>query len=186
MKRQIPRHKVFVSFHHKQDQTCKDQFVQMMEDDMVDRSVSTGDIKNLNGEATLQRIREDYIADATVTIVLLGRCTWKRKHVDWEIDASLRETKRNPRCGLLGIWLPEHPDFGKEYYDPHLIPPRLADNCGGDDPYAYIYDWTDQIEDIRSWIHQAFQRRKKTPYPDKGRHPFGKNWRGKCADGWQS
>ena len=185
MMRQIPRHKVFVSFHHKQDQKYKDRFVQMMGKDMVDKSVSTGDIKNLNGEATLQRIREDYISDATVTIVLIGCCTWKRKHVDWEIGASLRDTEKNPGCGLLGIWLPEHPDFGKKCYDPHLIPPRLADNCGEKAPYARVYNWTDQTARILEWIHRAYLRRKKPPYPNNGRHPFGKNWRGKCSDGWQ-
>ncbi len=181
---QIPKHKVFISFHHG-DQKYKNQFVKLMKDEMLDRSVKIGEINNLDVEEIFQRIREDYIAEVTVTVVLIGPCTWKRMHVDWEIGASLRATKKNPRCGLLGIMLPKHLDFRRTMYDPHLIPPRLADNCKERTPYACVYDWTDQREDIREWIHQAFQRRKMTPYPDNRRHPFEKIWSGKCKGGWQ-
>ena len=41
---QYPRHKVFISYHHEQDQKYKDRFVRMMNDYMVDRSVDTSDI----------------------------------------------------------------------------------------------------------------------------------------------
>lgn len=44
---QPPRHKVFISFHH-EDQFYKDQFVEMMGDDIVDRSVEDGDIDDDN------------------------------------------------------------------------------------------------------------------------------------------
>ena len=96
--------------------------------------------------------------------------------MDWEIGFSLRDTDKNPRCGLLGILLPNHPDFGTGKYHPHLIPPRLADNCGGDDPYAYIYNWPSQqaTDRIRQWIHKAFQRRDGTP-PNNSRDLFGNN-----------
>ena len=183
---QTNRHKVFVSFHH-EDQAYKDLFVHMMGEDMVDKSVEDGDIDDLNikTETLRQKIRDDFIADATVTIVLIGPCTWQRKHVDWEIGSSLRDTKLNSRCGLLGILLPNHPDFGTGKYHPHLIPPRLADNCGGDDPYACIYNWPGQqaTDRIREWIHKAFQRRYGTP-PDNSRDQFGRNWRGNCSEGW--
>ena len=86
----------------------------MMGDDIVDKSVEDGDIDddNLATETIRQKIRDDFIADATVTVVLIGPCSWQRKHVDWEIGSSLRDTKKNSRCGLLGILLPNHPDFG--------------------------------------------------------------------------
>ena len=127
---QVPRHKVFVSFHH-EDQAYKDRFVRAMGANFVDKSLEDGDIddNNMATETIRQRIRDDFIADATVTVVLIGPCTWQRKHVDWEIGSSLRDTRNNPRCGLLGILLPSHPDFGKRTYSPVLIPPRLADNC---------------------------------------------------------
>ena len=94
----IPRHKVFLSFHE-QDIKDKERFVRMMGNRIVDRSVDTGNIDDtdLKVATVRQKIRDDYIADATVTIVLIGRCTWQRKHVDWEIGSSTRKTKKNPK-----------------------------------------------------------------------------------------
>lgn len=185
---QSPRHKIFVSFHHK-DQRYKNWFVQMMRDDIVDKSVEEGDIDDLNisTETIRQHIRDNFIRDATVTVVLIGPCTWQRKHVDWEIGSSLRDTPRNRRCGLLGIGLPNHPDFGKQKYNTRLIPPRLADNYKGNSPFAHVYDWPGPqgADDIRDWIHRAFDRKDERP-PDNSRVQFGRNRSGNCADGWQS
>ena len=181
------KHKVFISFHV-DDQKYKKRFVRMMGNNIVDKSVKDDDIDdtNLKVSRIRQIIRDDFIANATVTVVLIGPCTWKRKHVDWEIGSSLRETKKNPRCGLLGILLPDHPDFDKEDYDPHLIPPRLADNDEGKAPYARIYGWSKQTSDIRRWIRQAFERREEIPYPDNSREQFKHNRRGRCSRGWQN
>lgn len=187
---QSPRHKVFVSYHH-DDQKYKDRFVGAMGADIVDHSVADGDIDdtNLAVDTVRQKIRDEFIADATVTVVLIGSCTWQRKHIDWEIGSSLRHTEHNARCGLLGIWLPTHPDFGKRNFDPHLIPPRLADNLDGDDPYAKIYDWKRLNQNgktiIRNWIHSAFLRRNKQPNPHNSRPQFAHNRSGNCRAGWQ-
>ena len=182
------RHNVFISYYHDQDQIHKDQFVRIMGDNIIDKSVNIGDIAGTSPptEATLQRIREGYIAQASVTIVLIGRCTWQRKYVDWEIGASLRDTPMNPRCGLLGILLPDHPDSGREYYRSQLIPPRLAENCDGDDPFASIYDWSGDPSEIRGWIHRAFLRRRKQPDPNNSYPLFSDNRHTDCSRGWQS
>ena len=182
-----PRHNVFISYYHDEDQRHKDRFVDMMGDNIIDKSVRLGDIidRNQPTEATLQRIREDYIAPVSVTVVLIGRCAWQRKYVDWEIGASLRDTPSNPRCGLLGILLPNHWDFGKRTYNSQLIPPRLADNCWEKNTFASIYDWSDDANEVRGWIRKAFLRRRKQPDPDISRHPLGRNWSGNCSDGWQ-
>ena len=206
---QTKRHKVFISYHV-DDQEYKDLFAQMMENDIVDKSVKDDDIDdtNLKADRIRQIIRDDYIADATVTVVLIGPCTWQRKHVDWEIGSCLRDTKKNSRCGLLGILLPNHPDFEKETYNPRLIPPRLADNCNGNDSFASIYDWPDSQgvsaidflflkhgvvseeirllgNTIRNWIHQAFERRHKMPPPNNSRDQFANNRSGDCSVGWR-
>ena len=186
---QTKRHKVFISFHH-DDQRYKDRFVRMMKGNVVNKSVEDRDIddQNIKTATIRQKIRDEFIADATVTIVLIGRCTWQRKHVDWEISSSLRKTQKNPRCGLLGILLPNHPNFGKESCDPRLIPPRLADNCKGDDPYGLIYRWsgsTNEVNRVRQWIHRAFQRRDGTP-PNNSRRPFRDNRSGDCSKGWKN
>lgn len=182
---ETPRHKVFVSFHH-EDQHYKDYFVRMMGDDIVDRSVDAGDIddQRLGTETIRQRIRDDFIQDASVTVVLVGKCTWQRKHVDWEIGSSLRDTKLNKRCGLLGILLPSHPNATMEKYNPRLLPPRLADNCGTRDSFAKLYDWSSDSDAVRRWIHAAFERRT-TVLPNNGRRQFGRNRSGDCAEGWQ-
>lgn len=135
-----PRHKVFVSFHN-DDQTYRKKFVKMMGNDFVDRSVGDGDIddQRLSTERIRQRIRDEFIQDATVTVVLVGPCTWQRKHVDWEIGSSIRDTRLNKRCGLLGILLPSHPNTRTEKYNPHLLPPRLADNCDSRIGFAKVY-----------------------------------------------
>ena len=73
----IPRHNVFLSYYHEEDQKYEDRFVRMMGDNIVDKSVDLGDIidNNLPTEAVLQRIREDHIAQVSVTVVLIGLCT---------------------------------------------------------------------------------------------------------------
>ena len=182
----ITKHKVFISYHDA-DRKHKDRFVSNMGDSIIDESVQVDDIDdtNIKVETIRQRIRDKFIRDATVTIVLIGPCTWQRKHVDWEIGSSLRETDLNSRCGLLGILLPHHPIALTRKHNPRLIPPRLADNAVNDDPYAQIYYWSNQPSEIRNWIYKAFERRKGTP-PNNKREQFQNNRSGDCAKGWQS
>jgi MTH538 TIR-like domain (DUF1863) len=166
----MQKHKVFVSFHHA-DECCKDQFIKLMTqytDGMVDKSVGDGDIDPGNStEYTAQQIREKYIADATVTVVLIGPDTWRRKHVDWEISYSLRATNISERSGLIGILLPNHPG-----YNPNNIPARLKDNL--ENGFAKIYPWSNDANEIQGWIHEAFIRRNKIN-PNNSRDLFGNN-----------
>ena len=182
---QTPRHKVFISFHD-DDKKYKDMFVRRMGDGIVNKSVDDGDIEitNIRLETIRQNIRDEHIVDSTVVVVLIGPCTWQRKHVDWEISYGLLQNQNKLRCGLLGILLPDHPSWGKKDYDLNLIPPRLADNCDGDSAYAHIYDWTRDTVKISNWIHKAFLRRNEI-HPDNARPQFGNNRSGDCARGWQ-
>ena len=189
---QTPTPKVFISYYHEDDQEYKDRLVQALDSKAIDKSVSPGDIhdENLLLEEIRRRIRDDHIADATVTIVLIGPCTWQRKHVDWEISASLIHRRSNPRCGMLGLLLPTHPDFRKRPADrnPRLIPQRLALNIDGNDPFAVIYDWPQNglSKKVLPKIHAASLRRNQTPWPDDGLGLFGNNRSGDCQRGWQS
>ena len=185
---QAPRHRVFICYHH-EDQAYKDWFVRMMRSEIVDESVGDGDIDDANiaTETIRQRIRDNFIRDATVTVVLIGPCTWQRKHVDWEIGSSLRDTRLNSRCGLLGILLPTHPDFGSGKATFRLMPPRLADNFTGEDSFARIYDWpgSQGANSIRDWVHVAFERRHRNPPPVNNRRQYSRNRSGDCAVGWK-
>ena len=182
----IPRHKVFISFHE-DDVKYKNQFVRMMGGRTVDRSVKVGNIddSNIKTATIRQRIRDDFIRDASVTIVLIGLETWQRKHVDWEIGSSIRKTKRNPRCGLIGILLPNHPNYRSKRINPRLIPPRLADN-NFTDGFARVYRWPSPWTPakVAQWIHEAYVR-SEAILPDNVRPQFGRNRTTDPRKGWQ-
>ena len=183
---QTPRHKVFISYYHDEDQAYKDWFIQMMGKDIVDKSVRDGDIDDsLPTEEIYEDIRDNFIQEATVTIVLIGPCTWQRRYVDWEVGSSLRETSRNSRCGLLGILLPNYPNAGATHVSLNLLPPRVVDNVGGHDPYATIYNWSSDANEIRYWIDHAYNRRDGNP-PNNSRPQYKNNRSGNYSTDWQS
>ena len=174
------RHKVFVSYHHAGDEFYKQRFEQLFGkqfDVIVPGSVNDGDIDtSLPTETIRQKIRDEYLRDTSVTVVLVGSLTWQRKHVDWEIGSSIRHTEKNPRSGLLGILLPTHPNYlSFPNYDPFTIPPRLYDNIVCE--FAEIYNWSENPTEVQSWIHEAYLRKSKKQ-PDNSRPSFGKNHTG--------
>ena len=175
----IRRHKVFVSYHHENDEDYRNRFERMFVEVyniMDSRSVNLGDIpKGLLIDEVSRRVRDDHLSDSTVTVVLIGIDTWRRKHVDWEIAGTVRDTPANPRSGLLGIILPSHQSFNREHYGPYTIPPRLHDNveCG----FAEVYDWSESPLDVAGWIDSAFRRRGRID-PDNSFVRFAKNWKG--------
>jgi hypothetical protein len=142
---------------------------------MVSKSVQIGDINTyLPTETIRQKIRDEYLRDSTVTVVLIGSETWQRKHVDWEIGASIRNTQYNPRSGLIGILLPTYPrpHNAPNNYTSSTIPPRLHDNirCG----FAKIYNWSEDPKVVHDWIHEAFNRRNRIN-PDNSYDSFVNN-----------
>jgi hypothetical protein len=170
------RHKVFISYHHAADQAYKDLFVRQFSQVIVDWSVRLNDIPDgLATETIRQRIRDEWLRDSTVTVVLIGQQTWQRKHVDWEIGSSLRSTMYNPRSGLLGVLLPTYRAPRPGHYDPYTIPPRLADNLGAPNSFGRIVSWTDNPIAMQAHIHEAFIRRNQEPPPNNGRDSFRNN-----------
>lgn len=103
------KHKVFISYHHANNQLYKESLLKMnrLHDIFIDKSVDTGDIDdNLSDESIRAKIRDEYLKDSTVTIVLVGIETWCRKHVDWEIYSSMYDGTVNKKSGILVINLP--------------------------------------------------------------------------------
>ena len=102
-------HSVFISYHHNNDQAWKDGLDRFAERHSIfeNHSVSLGDIpQNLQDERVHQLIKDEYLSNSTVTIVLVGEETKYRKHVDWEIYSSMLKSKSNNQSGILVINLP--------------------------------------------------------------------------------
>lgn len=183
----VPKHKVFISFHHDDDDYRK-KFETLIDSISVNRSVQDGDIDpNYKTETIRQSIRDRHISDTTVTIVLIGPNTWRRKHVDWEIGYSLTNTNQNNRSGLIGILLPNYePHFRSSFllncethftqdhkiYTPCNIPPRLYDNI--QNGYARIYSFPRSKMDLKQWVHEAYLRRK-SHNPNNNRAYYSNN-----------
>lgn len=102
-------HRVFISYHHGNDQPYKDALLELnsRHNIFMDSSVDTGDISDtLSNQRIREIIRDDYLRNSTVTIVLVGEETARRKHVDWEIYSSMIDGAVNKRSGVLPIILP--------------------------------------------------------------------------------
>ncbi len=102
-------HKVFISYHHENDQMYKDALISWnnLARQFIDKSVDTGDIDdNLSDERIRVKIRDEYLQDSTVTIVLVGTETKFRKHVDWEIYSSMYDGPVNKKSGIVVVLLP--------------------------------------------------------------------------------
>ena len=172
----VDRHRTFISFHHANDESYKKIFELRFGNRfgvVAPGAVQDGEIDPNCRPDTIRRIiRDRYLRDTSVTVVLVGSETWKRKHVDWEISSSLRNTELNPRSGLLGILLPTHPNHDKGYYTPELIPPRLHDNieCG----YSELIAWTNEPDEILEAVHRAYLRKGRVD-PDNARPLFERN-----------
>ena len=127
------KHKVFISYHHTNDQIYKEKLLQINEnyDIFIDQSVDTGDIDdNLLDESIRTKIRDEYLKDSTVTVVLVGVETWCRKHIDWEIYSSMYDGTINKKSGILVINLLStesnnviagHGDEEKKLIHPNII-----------------------------------------------------------------
>ena len=104
------KHKVFISYYHDDDQYYKDEMESWNDiyDLFVDFSVNDGDIDDayMSDEAIRVKIRNEYIKDATVLVLLCGPNTKHRKFIDWELHAAMYNTEKNPKMGILVINLP--------------------------------------------------------------------------------
>lgn len=102
-------HRVFISYHHANDQWYKDTLVKFGKEYKIfdDYSVDTGDISDdLTTEQIRETIRDEYLRDSTVTILLVGTETKHRKYVDWELYSSMYDGKINKKSGIIVVQLP--------------------------------------------------------------------------------
>lgn len=130
--RQIRRN-VFVSYHHGGDQDYYDSLsinmdsrLQLITDNSLERKIDSS-----NFDYIMRLIREYHLYGSSCTVVLCGENTWRRKYVDWEIEASLEQ-----QMGLVGIWLPTLPLVNNGTNKPA----RLQDNINSE--YAVWISWS--------------------------------------------
>lgn len=198
---EIRRHKVFISYYHRDDQDYKEYLINMSEYDsskgqcvsiFEDYSVQDNEIDDtLPAERIRCIIRDEYIKDATVLILLCGQNTKRRKHIDWEIHAAMFNTEKNPQMGILVINLPtinqyirassneekallssdsanwvslsSRSEYEKAY--PHM-PSRIIDNFVKGVPITVV-DWSTIVHDpekLKKLIDLAFLRRYSNQY----------------------
>ncbi len=144
------KRKVFVSYHHERDQFWFNHFTiqfsegyEVFEDRSLDEEVNSDDLEYVN-----RLIREDYIRGSSVTIVLCGNETWKRRFVDWEIASTLHYEH-----ALLGILIPGTTVGPERKY---LIPDRLYDNVQSG--YAFFtVQWPSGPDQLKAIIEAALR-----------------------------
>src|SRR5262245_44111488 len=103
-----PKRKAFISYEGR-DKPAAEAFISRWSQVFIPKIVGAYGqdiINSTNTEYVIGKIRQEYLADSTVTIVLLGSCTHSRRYVDWELKASLRQGDSFTPNGLIGILLP--------------------------------------------------------------------------------
>ncbi len=150
------RHRCFLA-HHAEDAEEVLDFVEVFGDGIIPRSIGVTDdddfINSDDNAYVMSRIRQDYLGSTTVTIVLLGQCTWARKYVDWEIYSSLRLSKHSTRSGLMSVRLPS----GEGAKRPARLEENL--NSGDNDGYARAWSYPKSGPSLRSCVQDAFDAR---------------------------
>lgn len=99
----------FVSYHHDNDQYYREHlaYLSQYHGAFEDGSVEVGDIDDDLPSETIRRIiRDQYLRDTEVTILLCGTETRFRKHIDWELKSSMIDGQVNKKSGILVIDLP--------------------------------------------------------------------------------
>ena len=145
------RRKCFISYHQ-QDLVPVERFIgRFGPRNFIKRGITVPQeiINSASTDYVLRRIRELYLRDSTVTIVLVGQCTWARKFVDWELQASLRRPAQGLPNGLIGILLNERTR--------PALPPRFRINR--DSGYAGYHYYPPNVSTLADWIEDAYHAR---------------------------
>lgn len=185
-------HRIFISYHHELDQWAKNALCDwndnLTDKAFIDMSVDTGDIdEKLSAESIRIKIRDEYLRDSTVTIVLVGQETANRKYIDWEIYSSMKDGIVNKRSGILVVLLPSVTENrSRHVYAPNgpeekamyqdvdnwspiadrstfvrdgfeFIPGRIIDSIVNKDAKISITTWSDFIKDGRQSIEMFIE-----------------------------
>ena len=166
------RHKCFISYHQvDEDEVTK--FIGDFNDVFIPKAIGVSDVDDFidstDTDYVLRRIRELYLTDSTVTIVMIGSCTWSRRYVDWEVASTLRNDPNNRRSGLMAISLKSVASSASKQ-----LPPRVDDNVDDDQGYARWWKYPTSSDGLRSCIDTALSTRG-TETPVNSRELFKYN-----------
>ena len=106
------KHKCYISFKT-EDKSYKKTIQDNLDIDMIDKSLNEA-INSDDDDYILRKIREDYLADSTVTIFLIGNHSaealgeYEQRFIKRELQASLYNGAGNTRNGVLGVVLPDY------------------------------------------------------------------------------
>lgn len=152
---QIPvKPKVFVSYHHGNDQGYADRFTSVFHEQyeaVTDRSLDEP-LDSENPDYIYQQIRDKYISGTSCTVVMCGAQSMNRKFIDWEIKATL-----DKQHGLLGVALPT---ASRSTTGNIIVPDRLYANIQSG--YAHWIQWTENAQQMLSAINAAREKAKST------------------------
>lgn len=155
------RHKCFLSYHAADRDEVED-FLNEFGSEFIAKTIGVTDeddfIDSDDTGYVMDRIRTEYLGDSSVTIVLVGSCTWARRYVDWEVYSSLRSSKHSKVNGLLAISLPSVSGQGA------TLQARVSDNLerdanNNDFGYARWMKYPTSESALRSWIEDAYNAR---------------------------
>lgn len=161
------KRKVFISYHHEGDQTWFDYFSNLFGEhyDLFHNRSLNEPIYSDDANYISRAIREDRIKGTSITIVLCGVETWKRKHVDWETHSTLLYEH-----ALLGIALPT---AQRSQDNKVTVLPRLHDNVVSG--YAHWMDWTEDPLMLKRALEVSILQSQKKQNIKNTRPQMGKN-----------
>jgi hypothetical protein len=93
-----------------------------------------------------EQIRAERIGPATVTLVLLGTCTWSKQAVDLELEAALTPAADGLPNGLMACTIDRNAERSK-------MPDRLKLNVKSG--YARLYRLPRSVDELRGWVEAA-------------------------------
>lgn len=155
------RHKCFISYHSADTDEVA-TFLSTFGTEFIAKTIGVTDeddfIESENTDYVMSQIRSKYLGDSTVTIVLVGQCTWARRYVDWEVYSSLRNSKNSSVNGLLAIQLPSAASSSSS------LPARVSVNVtrdadGKDIGYARYNVYPGSQQALRNLISDAYLAR---------------------------
>ena len=161
-------HRVFISYHHDNDQWYKNELVKFGKDNNIfeDWSVDTGDISDdLTDEQIRVKIRDEYLKESSVTIVLVGTETKHRKHVDWEIYSTASHKGEKEYVfpeNTKWCTITEREEFERRY--PYM-PDRIIDNLLKTGAHVSVIPWNKLNADkLQYMIDRAYEDRANCDY----------------------